>query len=329
MKKVCIFLEHNEGVPTSNSQKILYMAQILKRQYGYKIIAIIMEQNPESFINYLKITEVDSINYVIMNKKQKILFSKKEIDNLVNVFKEINPEVIWATNSFFYRMLLPKIAYSLHTGLCAACSDFVYDENSKKINMVRTVFSNRVYAQIAVHRSKPVMATIIDEKGKNILEKNMMSPVICNLTEKILVSQCNQTIWTSSNTEPISLEQSKIVIGLGNGIRDKSDLELFKKLAALLNDAAIGGTRELVTRQVLPQKCQIGVTGTHIYADIYICFGISGAPQHLQGSEHVKKIIAVNHDPYASIFQHADYGIIGDMYEVANYMINYLGGKDT
>ena len=329
MKKVCIFIEHNEGVPTSNSKKILYMAQTLKRQYGYQIIAIIMDQNPESFIDYLKTTVVDSIKYVIMNKQQKILFNKDEIDNLISVLKEIDPEVIWATNSFFYRILLPKIAYILHTGLCAACSDFVYDEDSMKINMVRTVFSNKAYAQIAVHRSKPVMATIIDEKGNYNLVENLIPLEICNLTEKILVLQNNQTIWTSPKAEPISLEQSKIVIGLGNGIRDKSDLKLFEKLAVLLNDAAIGGTRELVNRQILPQNSQIGSTGTHIYADLYIGFGISGAPQHLQGIEHVKKIVAVNQDPYASIFQHADYGIVGDMYEVANYMINYLGGKDT
>ncbi|RKD30249.1 electron transfer flavoprotein subunit alpha/FixB family protein [Lacrimispora algidixylanolytica] len=329
MKKLCIFIEHKDGVPTSNSQKILYMAQMLKKQYGYRIIAIVMEQNSESFIEYLKTIEVDEIYFVTLNEKNKLLFLKEEIDNLVCFLKEINPEVAWATNSSCYRILFPKVAYSLHTGLCAACSDFKYDEDSGRINMVRTVFSNNAYAQISVHRSRPVMATILDEKGTYNLERNLTFPEIHDITDRILLIRDNQAIKIMKELESINLDKSQIVIGLGNGIHDKSDMDLFEKLSRLLNHAAIGGTRELINRQILPQNCQIGSTGTQIFADIYIGFGISGSPQHMQGIEHVKKIIAVNNDPYASIFQHADYGIVGDMYEVANYMINYLGGKDT
>jgi electron transfer flavoprotein alpha subunit len=329
MNKVCIFIDQKDGVPTSNSQKVLYMAQALKRQYGHKIIAIIMEQKCESFIEYLKTIEVDQIYYVTLINKNKLLFLKNEIDNLVCFLKEINPDVVWATNGSCYRILFPKIAYSLHTGLCAACSDFKHDENSGRINMVRSVFSNNAYAQISVHRSRPVMATILDEKGTYNLERNLTYPDIHDITERILLIQDNQAITTMKELESICLDKAQIVIGLGNGIHDKSDIDLFEKLSKLLNHSAIGGTRELINRQILPQNCQIGSTGTQIFADIYIGFGISGSPQHIQGIEHVKKIIAVNNDPYASIFQHADYGVVGDMYEVAKYMINYLGGKDT
>ena len=329
MKKICIFIEHKDGLPTSNTKKILYMAQMLKKQYGYKIIAIIMDQNPELFIQYIKNTEVDRIHYVIISEQEKILFHREEVARLVSMLEEMKPEIVWATNSLFYRTLFPKIAYSLHTGLCAACQDFKYDKTSGKVNMVRTVFSNNAYAQIAVHRSTPVMATIIDDKREYKLEKDLTMPEIHDITSKIVLFCNNTAIKTSQRKETISMDKSEIVIGLGNGIREKSDLVLFEKLARLLNHAAIGGTRELINRQILPQNCQIGSTGVSIYADLYIGFGISGSPQHIQGIEHVKTILAVNHDPYASIFQHADYGIVGDMYEVANYMINYLGGKDT
>lgn len=330
MKKVCIFIEHKDGRPTTNSQKILFMAQTLKKQYGYRIIAMIPDHKAEQFLAYLETTEVDVIYYVALKVGNTLLFGKEEIYNLVHFLKKINPDIVWATNSSGYRILFPQVAYILKTGLCAACTDFQYDEASGCINMVRMVYSNNIYAQIAVHRSKPLMATILDDEKTYSLEGNLTCPEIYNITAQIILSE-NNTIHLErmKKAETIGLNKSKIVIGLGNGIRDKSDLALFHKLAALLDHAAIGGTRELVNRQIIPRNNQIGSTGMQIYADTYIAFGISGSPQHIQGIEHVKQIIAVNHDPYAAIFQYSDYGIIGDLFEVANYMINYLGGKGT
>ncbi len=325
MKKVCIFIEHRDGVPTSNSLKILYMAQTLKRQYGYMLIAVILDNNAEKFLAYLQTTEVDVIYYVTLNARNKFLFSKEEINNLVHFVKKINPDITWSTNSSCYKILFPQVAYALNTGLCAACTDFKFDKAAGRINMVRMVYSNSIYAQIAVHRSKPLMATILDDKKTYSLKGNLTCPEIHNITQQIISNENYKIIVeTMKKVEAADLNNSKIVIGLGNGINDKSDLALFEKLAALLDNAAIGGTRELVNRQILPQNHQIGSTGIQIYADMYIAFGISGSPQHIQGIEHVKQIIAVNNDPYAAIFQYSDYGIIGDLFEVANYMINYF-----
>jgi len=330
MKKICIFIEHKDGIPTSNSRKIIFMAQTLKKQYGYIIIAIILDQNAEKFLSYLETTEVDVIYYVTLNARNKFLFSKDEINNLVNFLKKINPDIAWATNSSGYKILFPQVAYILNTGLCAACTNFKFDEVSGCINMVRMVYSNNIYAQIAVHRSKPLMATILDDEKTYCLECNLTCPEIHNITTQINLSENNNIkIEMMKKVETICLNKSKIVIGLGNGINDKLDLTLFKKLATLLDNASIGGTRELVNRQIISRNYQIGSTGMQIYADMYIAFGISGSPQHIQGIEHVKQIIAVNNDPYAAIFQYSDYGIIGDLFEVANYMINYLGGKCT
>ncbi len=330
MKKVCIFIEHKDGIPTSNSRKIIFMAQTLKKRYGYMIIAIILDQNAEKFLAYLETTEVDVIYYVTLNARNDFLFSKDEINNIVHFLKKINPDIAWATNSSGYKILFPQVAYILNTGLCAACTNFKFDKASGCINMVRMVYSNNIYAQIAVHRSKPLMATILDDEKTYGLEGNLTCPEIYNITTQI-ISSGNNNIKTEimKKVEAIGLNKSKIVIGLGNGINDKTDLALFKKLATLLDNAAIGGTRELVNRQIIPQNYQIGSTGMQIYADMYIAFGISGSPQHIQGIEHVKQIIAVNNDPYAAIFQYSDYGIIGDLFEAANYMINYLGGKCT
>lgn len=328
MKKVCIFIEHKNGMPTLNSQKIMFMAQTLKNQYGYIVIAIILDQNAEKFLTYLEATKADAIYYVSLQEENQFLFRKEEIYNLAHFLKKLNPDIVWATNSSNYKMLFPKIAYVLGTGLCAACSDFKYDELSGRVHMIRMISFNTVYAQIDVHRSRPLMATILDGEETYSLEGNLDYPEIHNITAQVILSgNSDSKVEMRKKSETISLNNSRIIIGLGNGIRNKSDLTLFKKLAELLGGAAIGGSRELVNRQIIPQNAQIGSTGKQIYADTYIAFGISGSPQHIQGIEHVRQVIAVNHDPYAAVFQYSDYGIIGDLYEVANYMINYLGGK--
>lgn len=330
MKRICIFLEHINGIPTSNSEKVLFLAQTLKEKYGFEIITIIFDQNPEKFISYLKCTQIKKIYYVKAETFRAFLFSANELRNMANFLKIINPDVIWGTNSNLYRTLFPKIAYLLRTGLCAACSNFNFDVVSGQITMIRMVYANILHAEIDVFRSKPLMATILDDNNVYTLKKSLSHTNIYNITNQIIELVNKNTIIKRKVKS--NLAQSinfKIVIGLGNGIRSKSDLLLFNKLAKVLNNATICGSRELVNRQIIPQKCQIGLTGLQIKADMYIAFGISGSFQHLQGIRHVKKIIAINNDPYATIFQYSDYGIVGDLYEVAEFMINYLGGKNN
>jgi len=329
MKKVCIFIEQKNGIPTHNSQKILFMAQTIKKRCGYMIIVLVLDQDIDVFIPFLKNIEVDVVYYIRVDAMSQCLLKKDEITNLARFLKEINADIVWACNSLGYKTLFPKIAYTLNTGLCAACLDFQYDKTSDRIDMIRTAYSDNVYVQIAVHRSKPLMATILDDSKTYTFKSEHPCSEIHDITSDVILSGINDSVEVEKVkvVDTNSLDTSKIVIGIGNGVTEKSGLLLFEELSSLLNNAAIGGTRELVNKQIMPQSCQIGSTGIQIYADLYIAFGISGSPQHIQGIEHVKKIIAVNHDPYADIFLYSDYGIVGDLYEVANYMINYLKGK--
>lgn len=328
MKKVCIFIEQQNGVLTSNSQKVLFMAQNLKIQYGYMVIIVAFEENINEFITSLEDFDKDIIYYIKFNRKRRYFFTQNEISNLVCFLKRVDPDILWACNSFCYKMLFPKIAYILKTGLCAACLDFTYNEASHQIDMIRMAYSGNAYVQIAVQKSRPLMATILADSKRYILNRGLFSPTIHDITSDIITSELKTVEFEAVKVvKNVCQNESKIVIGIGNGIRNKSDVLLFNRLAYLLNNAAIGGTRELVNRQIIPQSCQIGSTGIRIYADLYIAFGISGAPQHIQGIEHVKKIISINSDPYAAMFQYSDYGVVGDLFEVVQYMINFLEGK--
>lgn len=325
MKKVCIFIEQRNGTLTSNSQKILFMAQTLKEEYGYKLFILFFDANKDACLSSIKGYEAEAVYYIRLRMEGQCFFNREEVNNLASFIRKMDPDIVWACSNVCYKILLPKLAYILNTGLCAACLDFIYNNTQERIEMIRTAYSNNAYARIAVHRSKPLMATIIDDSKPYALKRGSGFPAFYEVTTEIIVpGAVNLSLRTVQAVESVCLTTSKIVIGLGNGIRDKSDIYLFRQLSALLHNAAIGGTRELVNRQIIPHSRQIGATGTQIYADLYIAFGISGSPQHMQGIEGVKKIVSVNHDPYAPIFQYSDYGVVGDLFEVAQYIIHYL-----
>lgn len=116
------------------------------------------------------------------------------------------------------------------------------------------------------------------------------------------------------------LESSKIVFGLGRGIKGKNDLELVKKVARKYN-AVIAGSRGIVEDGFIEKENQIGQSGISVSPDIYVAIGISGASQHMVGVKNAKKIIAINSCRQAPIFAYADYCIIDDFRNVFGELV--------
>jgi electron transfer flavoprotein alpha subunit len=115
--------------------------------------------------------------------------------------------------------------------------------------------------------------------------------------------------------ERLDVATSRIVIAGGRGVGSKDNFKLLEKHAGRLK-AAVGASRAAVEAGYAPYDAQVGLTGKKISADLYVACGISGAFQHLAGIQAARTVIAINSDPSAPIFQHCDYGIVGDLFEV-------------
>ncbi|MCL2417745.1 MAG: electron transfer flavoprotein subunit alpha/FixB family protein [Conexibacteraceae bacterium] len=113
----------------------------------------------------------------------------------------------------------------------------------------------------------------------------------------------------------VSLEEAKVVVSGGRGVGSSEGFAIIEELAALL-DGAVGCSRAVTSAGWRPHSDQVGQTGTKVAPDIYIACGISGATQHMAGCKGAKKLLAINEDGEASIFAHADYGVIGDLHTV-------------
>jgi electron transfer flavoprotein alpha subunit len=120
-----------------------------------------------------------------------------------------------------------------------------------------------------------------------------------------------------------SVEEADVVVCSGRGIKDPSNLDLPKELAELL-DAAVGGSRPIVDLGWLPPTQQVGQSGRTISPRLYFALGISGAIQHCAGMSSSDVIVAVNKDPDAPIFEIADFGIVGDLFEIVPAIIEEI-----
>lgn len=241
------------------------------------------------------------------------------VSTLIEKYK---PAIVLYGATHIGRDLAPRIAARINTGLTADCTALAIDEQSRNLQQTRPAFGGNLMATILCPENRPQMSTVrpgVFEKSERSREKTgQIITEDMHIENDEIRTKVLQVVKLKKEME--SLADAKIIIAGGNGIGCKESFELLSALAKKLN-GTIAASRAAVDAGWIEHDRQVGQTGCTVKPDLYIAFGISGAVQHLAGMHNAKKIVAVNTNKNAPIFEIAHYGLVGDWKEIATLML--------
>ena len=234
---------------------------------------------------------------------------------LTQLAKEGGPAVLLIGASVQGKDLSARLSASLGVGMAQDCTGFSVEDGNLVAS--RPIYAGKAYAKVTFQNSWPQMATA----RPNVMKINEPDPsrsaevldAAFTLDDGELKTKVVDTVKDTSGKVDLT-EADKIVSG-GRGMKGPENYKILEDLADVIG-ATVGASRSAVDAGWRPHKDQVGQTGKVVSPNLYIACGISGAIQHLAGMCTSKVIVAINKDPDAPIFQKADYGVVGDLFDV-------------
>jgi electron transfer flavoprotein alpha subunit len=227
---------------------------------------------------------------------------------------ELNPKAIFFAATAMGKDLAPRLAARLGVSLASDCTKVGVKDG--KLEFTRPIYAGKAFLSFTL-KSMPQIASLrpnvfpliepLSQAGE-VVKKDVSIPdgAIQGHVAEIL----------KGTGEEIDVTEAEIIVSGGRGMKGPENFALLKELAAIIPRSAVGASRSAVDSEWIGHQHQVGQTGKTVSPNLYIAFGISGAIQHLAGMSSSKVIVAVNKDPEASIFKVADYGIVGDLFQV-------------
>ena len=246
---------------------------------------------------------------------------------LSKLIVEQKPEIVLTGATPMGRSFFPRVAAKLRAGLTADCTSLEIDEETKNLLQIRLAFGGNIMAMIFCPHARPQMATVrprVMKKGEyDASRKGEMVRVSAKgITSRTKVVETVKEVAETA----INLQDANIIVAGGRGMGGEKGFQLLNELAEVLG-ASVAASRAAVDEGWIPYRHQVGQTGKTVRPKLYIAAGISGAIQHRAGMDQSNKIIAVNTDPNAPIFQVAQYKIVGNLNEVLPMLIKALREK--
>ena len=246
---------------------------------------------------------------------------------LSEIIKEEEPDIVLFGATHNGRDIAPLVASNLKTGLTADCTQLKvddYKDKGKRLYQIRPAFGGNIIATIITPEHKPMMATV-REGVMPLPSETVDNPVNVEKLNETFDEELitNEFLSVVQKEEKVNLKKADIVVSGGAGVGSQENFKLLHDLAHALG-GDVGASRAAVDFGYADKERQVGQTGTVVRPKLYIACGISGQVQHRAGMEESQKIIAINRDPDAPIFDIAHKGIVGDLKEVIPTMLHYL-----
>jgi electron transfer flavoprotein alpha subunit len=267
-------------------------------------------------IKPVDLTGMPAHKYIYINEAQTECIA----DFIIRHIRDHEPRFVVFPSTIDGREIAAFVAAELGLGLTADCIDLKL-ENGRLIQY-KPAFGGGIVARI-YSKTSPAMATARPGIFRKRISKDKFS---IEEPGQICKSQIQRISETMVPPEYLPISSSNVVVGVGKGIRKPDSVKPAMNLAEAIG-ASLGATRPIVDLGWIPRQQQIGLTGTAISPAVYIAIGISGHDNHMVGTRYAGKIVAINSDMNAPIFQYADFGIVEDAMDFIRGFMEYIGTR--
>jgi electron transfer flavoprotein alpha subunit len=244
---------------------------------------------------------------------------------LRQVIESAKPDLVLLPHTYQVRDFAPKLAASMNKGMIGDCTGYRYENN--KLIFVRQMFQGRTAADVVFAGDPPWIASFqssafrADLGAKHSSGKAPVKSLSINLQPDQIRTKPLELFREAK--QAVDLTQAPILVSVGRGIKAPENIPMAEKLAKLIG-GEICASRPICDEGWLPMDRQIGSSGQTVAPKLYLALGISGAIQHVVGMKGARTIAAINKDQNAPIFEVADYGVVGDLFEIVPALIEEL-----
>ena len=319
-RNVWVFAEQNGGKIAEVSFELLGKGLELKAQRGdgCRLCAVLLGSGITSEMTGTLSSAGADVVYVVDDPRLADYEAGVYADALSKLIFRHKPEILLAGATAIGRAFFARVAARVRTGLTADCTELKVVETTNKdaraarmlLHQTRPAFGGNVMATIMTPNHRPQMATVRPKVFKrNAGVAGGRSEVVREVLD--LVPPRTRIVNANRNHAMVDIAAADVLVAGGRGLKSAAAFTQLEELAKILG-GEVAASRAAVDAGWIPQCRQVGQTGKAVAPKLYLCFGISGAIQHLEGIRGAGRIIAVNSDPDAPIFGIADVGIVGD-----------------
>lgn len=316
--------EIREGEIHPVSYELLAWGKDLADKLGVELGSIIIGHDIKDKANELIHRGADKV-YVVDNPALENFRSDPYAKILTALIDEYKPEIFIASATTIGRTLMPICAVRLQTGLTADCTGLDIDIDERLLIQTRPAIGGNIMATIKTPTSRPQMSTVRPKSKRPLpLDESKKGEIIIKeFGSEYLASRVKRVSFIREETVGAPIQDADIIVSCGKGLKDGKNLSIINELAEILG-GSVGASRKAVDLGWISYSHQVGLSGKTVSPKLYIACGISGAVQHLAGMSSAETVIAINSDPEADIFRAADFGVVGDIFEVIPLFIKKL-----
>jgi electron transfer flavoprotein alpha subunit len=250
------------------------------------------------------------------------------------LLRQRRPGIVIAGATTAGRTVMPYVAVRMTTGLTADCTGLDLDDETGNLVQTRPAIGGNILATIVTARHRPQMATVRPRSARppEPIEGHTGEVLEVSMPAELLQSRVEWLGFHPVEEDDANIQDADKVVSGGRGLKKAENFALVRQLAQALG-AAVGASRDAVDRGWISYPHQVGLSGKTVTPRLYVAVGISGAIQHLAGMKTADTIVAINSDPDAQIFQVADFGVVGDLFEFLPALVEEIkrrkrtGGK--